>query len=253
MRAEALLRRLLPPVLWLGVWQACAFGVDLWVSGRGNELLLPYPFTVACALAELALTPRFWETVLLSLCRVFAGAAAGGLAGVLLAWAAFCSPLLKDIFAPAIRVIRATPVASFILLLLLWTRRGFVPAIMAGLMVLPIVWENLIQGLRQADSQLLELAQAYRFSTWQRLRLIYIPTALPYFRSALLSGIGLGWKAGVAAEVLCLPRPGMGTEIYNAKLYLEIPDLFAWTAAVVALSLLMEWLLARLLGGKEGK
>lgn len=76
---------------------------------------------------------------------------------------------------------------------------------------------------------------------------------MPYFRSALLSGIGLGWKAGVAAEVLCLPRPGMGTEIYNSKLYLEIPDLFAWTVAVVALSLIMEWLLARLLGGKEGK
>lgn len=253
MRAEALLRRLLPPVLWLGVWQACAFGVDLWVAGRGNELLLPYPFTVARALGSLALTYPFWETVLLSLCRVFAGAAAGALAGVLLAWAAFRSPLLRDLFAPAIRVIRATPVASFILLLLLWTRRSFVPAILAGLMVLPIVWENLSQGLRQADPQLLELARAYRFSAWQRMHLIYIPAAMPYFRSALLSGIGLGWKAGVAAEVLCLPRPGMGTEIYNAKLYLEIPELFAWTAAVVALSLAMEWLLARLLGGKEGK
>ena len=63
-----------------------------------------------------------------------------------------------------IRIVRATPVASFILLVLLWTGRNQVPAVISGLMVLPVVWENLTQGIRSTDRQLLELSRAYRFS-----------------------------------------------------------------------------------------
>ena len=96
---------------------------------------------------------------------------------------------------------------------------------------------------RSTDGQLLELARAYRFSRGRTVRLIYLPSLRPYFLSALTTSMGLAWKSGVAAEVLCWPRPGIGTQIYNSKLYLEIPELFAWTAVVVALSLLLERLL----------
>ena len=65
--------------------------------------------------------------------------------------------------------------------------------------------------------------------------------------AAVTTAMGLAWKSGVAAEVLCIPRPAIGTQIYNSKLYLDIPDLFAWTVAVVALSLLLEGLLRALL------
>ena len=65
--------------------------------------------------------------------------------------------------------------------------------------------------------------------------------------AAVTTAMGLAWKSGVAAEVLCIPRPAIGTQIYNSKLYLDIPDLFAWTVAVVLLSLALEWLLRRLL------
>ena len=79
------------------------------------------------------------------------------------------------------------------------------------------------------------------------MRLIYLPSLRPYFLAAITTAMGLAWKSGVAAEVLCIPRPAIGTQIYNSKLYLDIPDLFAWTVAVVLLSLALEWLLRRLL------
>ena len=246
------IRALLPPAFWLGAWQLCAWLVDLHVEGRGNELLLPYPTTVFFALIQLAQDPAFWRTALTSLLRIAAGMAAGVALGGLLAALTCASTWLDRLFAPVIRIIRATPVASFILLVLLWTGRNQVPAVISGLMVLPVVWENLTQGIRSTDRQLLELSRAYRFSHWKTLRLVYLPSLKPYLLSALTTAMGLAWKSGVAAEVLCLPRPGIGTEINHAKQAFETADLFAWTAVVILLSLLMERFLTRLIQRKGG-
>jgi len=243
---------LLPPAFWLGVWHLVALLVEHSVQGQGNELLLPYPATVLAALLRLGATPLFWESVALSLTRILAGLALGVGMGVLLAVLTCASPLLDCILSPAIRVVRATPVASFILLVLLWTGRGMVPVVISALMVLPVVWANLSRGIRATDPQLLELARAYRFSRLKQARLIYWPSLRPYLSAALTTGMGLAWKSGAAAEVLAQPRLALGTQIYNSKLYLEVPDLFAWTVAVVALSLLLEKLLGLLVGRGKG-
>ena len=242
---------LLPPAFWLGAWQLCAFLVDRHVQGRGNELLLPYPATVLAALVRLAGTSAFWGTVAATLGRILAGMVLGTALGGLLAALTFLSPWADRLLSPAIRVIRSTPVVSFILLILLWTGRDRVPVVISALMVLPVVWGNLSRGLRETDPQLLELARAYRFSPFKTVKLIYLPSLRPYFLSAVTTAMGLAWKSGVAAEVLCLPRPSIGTQIYNAKLYLEVPDLFAWTAVVVVLSLLLEKLLRLGLEGRN--
>lgn len=249
---KKLISALLPPAFWLGAWQLCAFLVDLHVRGRGNELLLPYPATVLSALVRLAGTPAFWGTVLATLGRILAGMVLGTALGGLLAALTFLSPWADRLLSPAIRVIRATPVVSFILLILLWTGRDRVPVVISALMVLPVIWGNLSKGLGETDPQLLEMARAYRFSAFQTVKLIYLPSLRPYFLSAVTTAMGLAWKSGVAAEVLCLPRPSIGTQIYNAKLYLEVPDLFAWTVVVVALSLVLERLLCTLLRSRKG-
>ena len=240
------LLKLLPaPAFWLGVWQLCAFLVDRSVGGRGNELLLPYPATVLSALAEQAGQALFWQSILATLLRVVLGLALGAALGALLAALTSVNRWCDRLFSPAIRVIRAAPVASFILLVILWTGRGNVPTVIAAMMVLPVVWDSLSQGIRATDPKLLELGRAYRFSRKKILSLIYLPSLRPYILSSLTTGAGLAWKSGVAAEVLCLPRTALGTQIYNTKYMLEIPELFAWTAVTVALSLILERLLRR--------
>ena len=249
---KKLIYTLLPPAFWLGAWQLCAFLVDCHVQGRGNELLLPYPAAVLAALVRLAGTSAFWGTVAATLGRILAGMVLGTALGGLLAALTFLSPWADRLLSPAIRVIRATPVVSFILLILRWMGRDRVPVVISALMVLPVVWGNLSRGLGETDPQLLELARTYRFSPFKTIKLIYLPSLRPYFLSAVTTSMGLAWKSGVAAEVLCLPRPSIGTQIYNAKLYLEVPDLFAWTVVVVALSLALEKLLRALLRSRKG-
>ena len=241
---------LIPPAFWLGVWQLASMVVDSRMNGKGNELLLPYPATVLNSLVELMGDSTFLLTVFSSLGRILLGLILGTAVGCLLAILTCCSRWADRLFSPAIRVLRAAPVASFILLVVLWTGKNFVPVVIAALMVIPVVWGNLSRGIRETDPQLLELARAYRFSAWKTIRLIYLPCLRPYFAAAITTATGLAWKSGVAAEVLCLPTSAMGTQIFNTKYYVEIPQLFAWTAVVVTLSLLLEKLLRALLGRK---
>ena len=204
---DRLLRPLLPLAFWLVVWQLAALAV-------GQSFILPGPAAVLGTLIQLAGVPSFWQTALLSLVRVLAGLLAGTLLGALIAALTCASRWADVLLSPAVRVIRAVPVVSFILFVLLWTRRGLVPVVVSALMVLPVV---------------------------------YLPSVRPYFLSAVVTSLGLAWKSGVAAEVLCRPAWAVGTQIVQARDYLETPSLFAWTLVVLLLSLALEKLLSALL------
>lgn len=231
---------LIPLAFWLAVWQGAAMLA-------GSELLLPGPVRVVQALAAQAAGADFWRITALTLGRVFAGTAAGAVLGAVIAVLTCASRWCERILAPSVKVIRATPVASFILLVLLWVSTGRVPGVISALMVLPVVWGNVSKGIRETDPQLLELARAYRFGRGRTVRLVYLPAAAPYFAAGVETALGLAWKAGVAAEVLCRPKWAVGSEIFFARTYLETPDLFAWTLVVIALSFLVEFALVRLL------
>ena len=110
-------------------------------------------------------------------------------------------------------------------------------------MALPVVWRSTRQGIGNADPLLIEAAAHYGLSWWKRLRLVYLPGAIGALGAGWETALGLAWKAGVAAEVLCQPKWAMGGELQSAKAYLDAPGLFAWTAVIVALSMAMEALL----------
>ncbi len=244
--ARKALQTLAVLLFWLLVWALAARAV-------GQALLLPSPQETGRELVRLARSAVFWLTVGKSVLRVLAGILIAVLLGVLLAFLTHKSPLLKALLAPVMTLVKSTPVASFIILALVWLGRGIVPLVIAALMVLPVVWSNVSQGLAGIDPQLLELAAVYRLPKLRALRRITWPSVLPHLRAALRSALGLGWKAGIAAEVLTVPPGSIGKRIYEAKLYLETTELFAWTAAVVLVSLGIERLLLRLVERGEGR
>ena len=241
------LRTLAVVLFWLLIWQLAAALV-------GQELLLPSPLRVARELLRLAGGAEFWLTVAQSIRRVLTGIVSAVLLGILLALLTHKSAVLRALLSPVMTLVKSTPVASFIILALVWLGRDVVPPVIAALMVLPVVWANVSQGLDGIDPQLLELAQVFRLPRGRVFRRITLPSVLPHLRAALCSALGLGWKAGVAAEILTVPARSIGKRIYEAKIYLETTELFAWTAAVVLLSLVIEGLLLRLVGriGKKG-
>ncbi|MBQ3262097.1 MAG: ABC transporter permease subunit [Oscillospiraceae bacterium] len=234
----------MPAVFWLAVWWLLALIV-------GKELLIPSPPLVVRTLLELVVTGAFWRYTALTLLRITLGLLLGIVLGILTALLTNRFSWLHALLAPAVRVVRATPVASFIILVLLWVANGRVPVVISALVVLPVIWESTAAGLRSVDRDLLEFARAYRLTRLDTWRRIVIPSMLPQLAAAVCTAIGLAWKSGVAAEVLCLPKAAVGTQVYFSKLYLDTPALFAWTLIVVALSLTVERIARRLLLGRK--
>ena len=236
-------RILLPLAVWILVWLTASMIVN-------KTLLIPGPWEVLVSLKNLASTALFWKTAGMTLLRIIIGTAVGTVAGCLLAVLTKVSEIADTVISPAIRLVRATPVASFIILLLLWVAKSRVPAVVSCLVVIPIVWENVCAGIGSTDPLLLEMAGAYRFGKFKTWRYIYLSAVRPYLLSGVSNALGLAWKSGVAAEVLCAPKAAIGTQIYNSKLYLETAELFAWTIVVIILSMIFEKIVKKLIIGK---
>ncbi len=233
---KKLLKYSLIALVWIGLWQLIAMAV-------GHELLFPAPWAVAVRLGELMVTLDFYKTIGLSLLRIVAGIAAGVAIGILGGILTAFSKLARDFFAPALAVIKSTPVVSFIFLIVLWISRDVAPLIVAAMIVTPVVWANVETGFLNTDKALIEMANVYKMSRSAKIKHIYLPSIAPYFFASLRASLGMAWKAGVAAEVLLVPVVSIGKMISDAKIYFETVDLFAWTVVVIILSVVIEKLM----------
>lgn len=232
-------------LFWAAVWQGVYFLVD-------KPVLLPSPSAVLLRLVDLVQTADFWLDTAVSLLRIMLGVVFGVVFGVALSVLTSVSKIAEKTLSPVIKIIRATPVASFILLALVWLKKDSVTHFIVLLMVMPVFWENVCKGVENADKNLLEMSGVFRFGFFKKVDGIYLPSVRPYFAAALSTSLGLGWKAGIAAEVLSVPVRAIGTNIYHAKIYIETTDLFAWTAVAILLSILIEIPL-KALAGRLGK
>ncbi len=227
-------------LLWLTVWQLGSMAL-------GQEILLVSPITVVVRVGQLALEMEFWRTVLFSFARIAGGFLLAAVTGSILAALASRFRIIEELVAPPILAIKAIPVASFIILVLIWVSSKNLSILIAFLMVLPIIYTNVFSGIRSTDPQLLEMAQVFQVPTGRRIRYIYVSQVLPYFRAACSLALGLCWKSGIAAEVIGIPKNSMGEKLYSAKIYLDTPDLFAWTVVIVLVSLAFEKIFLALL------
>lgn len=246
--------RLWAILFWIAVWQGAS--MLLRVLYPHGALLLASPLGALLRLTELAITPAFWQTIAWSAVRIFGGFLMACVIAVLLAILADRQEWVRQLLAPIVAVIKAVPVASFIILALVWLKGSQLSFFISGLMVFPPVYLGVLGGLRQTDRKLLEMARVYQVPLSRQLRFIYLPHTMPYFRSAVSAALGLCWKAGVAAEVIGVCTGSMGERLYTAKIYFQTTDLFAWTAVIVLISVVFERLflaltdaLARKVGG----
>lgn len=238
--------RLWSVLLWLVIWEVAAVAI-------GQDILLVSPVAVLRRLSELVLAGSFWRSVLFSFLRIAGGFSLATLLGTLLAIASNRFKNVEMLLAPLIQTIKATPVASFVILILIWVPSRNLSVVISFLMVLPIMYTNVLAGIRSADHQLLEMADVFHVPAWKRLRYIYVSQVLPFFRSACSVALGLSWKSGIAAEVIGIPIGSIGEKLYQAKIYLDTPDLFAWTLVVIVVSVCFEKLFLAVVDAIVGK
>ncbi|MDO4469553.1 MAG: ABC transporter permease subunit [Bacillota bacterium] len=220
-------------LFWLLVWEI----VSIWL---GQEILLVSPVAVLKRLGSLIFEASFWKTVGFSFFRIIGGFFLAVLAGVLGGSVASKFQKIEELFAPLILAMKSVPVASFVILILIWVSSENLSVTISFLMVFPVIYTNVLNGIQNTDKNLLEMAQVFQVSGKNKIRYIYLSEVLPFFRAGCSVSLGLCWKAGVAAEVIGIPDGSMGERLYEAKVYLDTPELFAWTMVILVVSMIFE-------------
>ena len=218
---------------WLVIWQIVAVAIN-------QDIVLTSPIQTIQTFFSLAQLREFWVSIGLSLLRIFVGGALAFTFGSLLAFLSFKYKLVKLLFEPLISTIKSIPVASFVILLLIWVRTPYLSISISFLMALPIIYIAVLEGLLGIDQKLIEMANVYQIHGWYRVKAIYLSQLMPSLKTATSLAMGFCWKSGIAAEVIGLPTFSIGEHLYNAKVYLDTPALFAWTLVVIVMSVLGE-------------
>lgn len=224
---------ILTVILWVLVWQLLAMNIN-------RTIFLPTPLEVWNALKNLLVSEEFYRSVFSSFGNVVKGTFFACAVGILLAVMSAGIPFIKFFWGLPIRIMQATPVASFTILVLFWLEAENLSVLVSFLMVLPLIYSNVLAGIEATDKNLLEMAQVFQVRHWNKIRFIYVPEVLPYFLSACSVAAGIAWKSGIAAEVIGVVRNTIGNHLYQSKIYLEMPELFAWTVVIICVSILFE-------------
>ncbi len=246
-KVQKIFKRALPIFFWIVVWELVSVIVH-------NQILLAGPIETLKALSSLVVQDSFWLSIKSSVFRILLGFVVGAMLGMGLSFVAYKSELARDVIKPVVTTFKSVPVASFVILLLIWFGSRNVSVFISAMVVFPIVYLSALEGFMATDIKLLEMARVFRMPEGRVIRYIYMPQLVPFLSSSFKLGIGMAFKSGIAAEVIGQPLDTIGNGLYNAKIYLETGELFAWTIVIVIISFICEKILLLILkqiGGRR--
>lgn len=233
-------RKLWIILFWIAVWQLAGTAIQ-------NDIIFAGPVDVLRSFFRLIPTADFWLSIGWSFGKISLGFCLAFAFGILLGSLAFRFRLLAEFLEPVVLLVKSIPVASFVILALIWIGSGNLSIFISFLVVFPILYVNTFTGLQSTDQKLLEMAQVFRIPLSGRIRCIYLPAMVPYLTSGCKIALGMSWKSGIAAEVIGIPSHTIGENLYLSKIYLATPDLFAWTIVIILVSAVFEKLFLRLM------
>lgn len=225
-------------LFYIVIWQLLSIAV-------GSSLLLPSPGETVKALISILADIKSWQNIGATFLRLIIGFGIGSILGIVLATVTASSRFFYIVLAPLRLIIKSTPVLSFVLILLVSLYSNIVPIAVCAIMVTPMLWATTETAILSIDPKLTEMGKIY-YKPIRRIFLVDVPQMFPQIATSAVTALGFAWKAVITAEVLSLPRFAVGNRMYLSKLYLETPDMFAWTLLVIALSLCLEMALRML-------
>ncbi|OON94579.1 MAG: hypothetical protein ATN32_01465 [Candidatus Epulonipiscium fishelsonii] len=218
---------------WIIIWQISSSIIN-------EPIFLPSPILVFSSLLELCTTQKFYQSIIFSFCNISFGCIMGILCGIFLAVIACKNAVVKYMLMPLMYTVKSIPVVSFIILILLWVSSSYLSIVISFLIVIPIIYTNVLIGIISTDKKLIEMAKLFNVNKLNVIKYIYALEVYPFFKSAVSVALGLSFKAGIAAELIGLPKNSIGENLYNAKIYLETANLFAWSIIIILLCIIFE-------------
>ena len=218
---------------WLVIWEIADKIVN-------NRIVLAGPIHIVESLINQMMNSDFWIITISSFTRITIGFALSFIVGIFLAIVCYRYKLIHDFLEPVMTTIKTIPMASFVIMLLIWVGNQALTIWLSFLIVLPLIYTNVITGLNEVDKEMLQMSEKFKLTPWKKYLYIYRPAVMPFLLSATKTALGLSWKSGIMAEVMATPKPSIGREMFAAKTYLQTGNLLAWTIVVIVLSIVFE-------------
>lgn len=215
------------------VWKIISQIVD-------SEIILPSPEKTFEQVALILKSDDFFRIIMTSMKRGLIGFFLSSVLGVITGIITGMNKFIEKMLEPFLIIIKSTPVMSIILLSLIWFETENVPIFVGFLIMFPILCINVSEGIKNIDQDLIQVAKMYGAKDFRIVLEIYLPSIAPFLVSGISTGMGIGWKAIIAAEVLSQPKYGIGMSLYTSKIYIETADVFAWTMIAIIVSFLFE-------------
>lgn len=236
---ESKKNRILGIAVWLLLWEIAFLIVN-------QAIYLPSPFNVLKSIVQLISDKNFLIVIFMTTYRVLISFILSAIFGISIGFFCGINKRLYEIFEPIIVLIRSIPVISVIILAIVWFQSSSVPIFSGFLMCFPVIWTNMVEGIKKTDIKLIEMSTVFKIKPFSIFKSVYLPSSLPYIKAGLSTALGLSWKVIAAAEVLSLPKYAIGSKLHDSKVYLETDDLFAWTMMIILLSYIFESILRKI-------
>lgn len=218
----------------------------LWqlISSFGEtSFLFPPPSQVITVFFAMLLSGNSWLAILTSTQRIVLSVVLAIFLAVIVSWLAAKHRSLRLLLAPLVLVLKAVPVVSFILIALFFMKDALLTSFICGTIVFPLVYTQLLSAYLGVDKDLLEMGRVFSLSKSEIIRYIVVPSCRETFLASVSVAVGMAWKAGVAAEVIAYANGTIGRQMHQAKLYLDMEGLLAWTLVLVLAAFISEHIL----------
>lgn len=205
-----------------------------------SEIIFPNIFTIIKKLGDIILEKSFYKDLMYSIVRVFVAFILSFLYAFLFGVLSGIFLSLRYILMPIINFIRTIPTIPLILVAVIWFDNNTVPIFVSMLVIFPIIYDAITNGIINVDKNLIEMSLSYNVSLKNQIISLYIPSIKPYVLTALSQSMGITWKSILAAEILALPSFGIGSRLYESHLYLDTVSLFAYSLIAVIFNAIFE-------------
>ena len=239
-KLKSVLKVILPLIFWLIIYELIALIIN-------NSYFFPRTNLVFSALFAIKLT-TFFKVCAMTMMRIILALLLGVIIGLALGVLSARFNAVYHLLNPFMTAVKATPVASLIIVLWIMLSGNMLPIIIALFMVMPIIWQSTYDAFYAVDRKLLEVADVFELSHKYRFMILYLPSIKKYLIPSLITSVGLAWKSEIATEIIAYTRNSIGQLINDGKYNLDTPTVFAWTFIVIVFSIVFETVTRMLLG-----
>ena len=211
-----------------------------------NEFAIPKMGDTGKALGDLLSTKTTYYILGKTILRIILTISIAFVTSIILVTLSTLSKKFRTFISPIITLLKTVPVVVVILLFLFMFTRNSAPIFVALLVIMPIMYEALLNGINNIDESIINETRMLSKTNLFVLRKVYLPLTKPYILLSILQSVGLGLKAMVMAELICQTKNSIGREMSDYRSLLEMNYIFAWGLLMITIVIISEIFIRRI-------